>query len=193
MFLKKKNVWVSTDSEEYASIARKAGATVPFIRPKKLSNDIASSVDVVLHAMNHAKKSNKEFDYIGLLQPTSPFITSNQLNEALALLKENKEALAVVSVRETRPNKTFIQKESKFLEELFKNLKDLKRVGRQEFEKEITPSGGFYISKWNAFIEQKSFYTSKTLSFQVDEISGIDIDEPIDWEFAEFIINKLNK
>ena len=60
--------------------------------------------------MNHAKKSNKEFDYIGLLQPTSPFITSNQLNEALALLKENKEALAVVSVRETRLTKHLFKK-----------------------------------------------------------------------------------
>jgi CMP-N,N'-diacetyllegionaminic acid synthase len=189
---KKENVWVSTDSEEYASIARKAGATVPFIRPKKLSTDIASSVDVVLHAMDYAKKSNKEFDYIGLLEPTSPFITSDQLDEAVGLLEENKEALAVVAVRESRPHKIFIQKESMFLEELFVNIEDLKRVGRQEFEKEITPSGGFYISKWNAFIENKSFYTSKTLSFEVDEISGLEIDEPIDWEFAEFIINKLN-
>lgn len=190
---KKENVWVSTDSEQYASIARKAGATVPFIRPKKLSTDTASSVDVVLHAMEHAKKFNKEFDYVGLLQPTSPFITSNQLNEAMALIEKNKEALAVVAVRETRPNKIFIQKESMFLKELFENLKNLKRVRRQEFEKEITPSGGFFISKWNAFIKKKSFYTTKTLSFKVDEISGLDIDEPIDWEFAEFIIRKLNK
>ena len=190
---KKENVWVSTDSEEYASIAREAGATIPFIRPKNLSTDTASSIDVVLHAMAFAKKSNKKFDYIGLLEPTSPFITSKQLVEAVSLLKENREALAVVSVKESRPHKIFIQKESIFLEELFLNLEKLERVGRQEFEKEITPSGGFYISKWNAFIEKKTFYTPKTLSFEVDEISGLEIDEPIDWEFAEFMISKLNK
>ena len=187
------DLWITTDSKSYASIAQKYGAEVPFIRPEELSTDIASSVDVVLHAMEYARKSNKEFDYIGLLEPTSPFITSNQLDGAISLLEENKEALAIVAVKETRPHKIFIQKESMFLEELSLNLEQLKNIGRQEFEKEITPSGGFYISKWNAFLEKKSFYTSKTLSFEVDEISGIEIDEPLDWEFAEFIINKRNK
>ena len=187
------DLWITTDSKSYASIAQKYGAEVPFIRPEELSTDIASSVDVVLHAMENARKSNKEFDYIGLLEPTSPFITSNQLDGAITLLEENKEALAVVAVKETRPHKIFIQKESMFLEELSLNLEQLKNIGRQEFEKEITPSGGFYISKWNTFLEKKSFYTSKTLSFEVDEISGIEIDEPLDWEFAEFIINKRNK
>ena len=188
-----KRIIVSTDTEQIAKIAMEYGAEVPFIRPEELSTDIASSVDVVLHAMEYARKSNKEFDYIGLLEPTSPFITSNQLDGAISLLEENKEALAVVAVKETRPHKIFIQKESMFLEELSLNLEQLKNIGRQEFEKEITPSGGFYISKWNTFLEKKSFYTSKTLSFEVDEISGIEIDEPLDWEFAEFIINKQNK
>ncbi len=187
------SLWITTDSEEYASIAQKYGAEVPFIRPKELSTDIASSVDVVLHAMNYANKSNYKFDYIGLLEPTSPFITSSQLDGAISLLDENKEASAVVAVRQSRPHKIFIQKESIFLKELSENLKSLKKLGRQEFEKEITPSGGFYISRWDDFLKMKSFYTSKTLSFEVDEISGIEIDEPLDWEFAEFIINKRNK
>ena len=60
-------VWVSTDSNEYASIAIKAGAKVPFIRPDYLSNDTASSNDVVLHAINFAEKSGLKFNFIGLL------------------------------------------------------------------------------------------------------------------------------
>ena len=78
-----------------------------------------------------------------------------------------------------------------FLEELSLNLEKLKTYGRQEFEKEITPSGGFYISKWT---EQKTFYTPKNIKFEVDEVSALEIDEPLDWEFAEFIVlNKLNE
>ncbi len=188
------DLWISTDSEEYASIAQKYGAEVPFIRPKELSRDTSSSIDVVLHAMEHAKNINKKFDYVGLLEPTSPFITSNQLDGALSLLEEHKKAFAVVAVKESRPNKIFIQKQDMFLEELSLNLEKLKNYSRQEFEKEITPSGGFYISKWNAFLENKTFYTSKTLSFEVDEVSGLEIDEPLDWEFAEFIVlKKLNE
>ena len=184
------DIWISTDSEEYVAIAKRYGAEAPFIRPKKLSEDNSSSIDVVLHAMNYAKNSNKEYDYIGLLEPTSPFITSTQLDNAINLIEENEEALAIVAVKESRPHKIFIQKESKFLIELSENLEHLKNLGRQAFKKEITPSGGFYISKWNAFLETKSFYTSKTLSFEVDEISGLEIDEPLDWDFAEFIVEK---
>jgi len=187
------DIWISTDSKEYALIAKEYGAEVPFIRPIELSNDTSSSTAVVLHAMEHAKKNNKEYDYIGVLEPTSPFIKSRHLNEAVNLLQENEEALAVVAVKESRPHKIFIQKDGKYLVELSKNLESLNVLGRQAFEKEITPSGGFYISKWAAFLEKKSFYTPKTLSFVVDEISGVEIDEPIDWHFAEFIFkNKLN-
>ena len=184
------DIWISTDSQEYAAIGEKAGAEKPFLRPLELALDNSSSMDVVIHAMIHAENNNKKFDFIGLLEPTSPFITSVQLDEAINVLENNKEALAIVAVKESRPHKIFIQKQSKYLTELSKNLKNLKSLGRQVFEKEITPSGGFYIAKWDSFLKEKSFYTTKTLSFEVDEISGLEIDEPLDWEFAEFITFK---
>ncbi|MDA9560653.1 acylneuraminate cytidylyltransferase family protein [Schleiferiaceae bacterium] len=182
------DLWISTDSKEYAEIANKFGAETPFIRPEELSLDDSSSSDVILHAMAHANKIGKVYDYVGMLEPTSPFITSDQLDSALASLDENKKALAVVAVVESRPHKIFIQENSEFLVELAENFKGLKNLGRQAFKKEITPSGGFYISRWEAFLENESFYTSRTLSYEVDEISGLEIDEPRDWDFAEFII-----
>jgi N-acylneuraminate cytidylyltransferase/CMP-N,N'-diacetyllegionaminic acid synthase len=182
------DLWISTDSKEYADIANRYGAEIPFIRPEELSLDDSSSSDVILHAMAHATKINKKYDYVGMLEPTSPFITSDQLDAAVRSLDENKKALAIVAVVESRPHKIFIQEESEFLVELAENFEGLKNLGRQAFKKEITPSGGFYISRWEAFLEKKSFYTSKTLSYEVDEISGLEIDEPLDWDFAEFII-----
>jgi len=182
------DLWISTDSKEYADIANRYGAEIPFIRPEELSLDDSSSSDVILHAMTHATKINKKYDYVGMLEPTSPFITSDQLDAAVRSLDENKKALAIVAVVESRPHKIFIQEESEFLVELAENFEGLKNLGRQAFKKEITPSGGFYISRWEAFLENKSFYTSKTLSYEVDEISGLEIDELLDWDFAEFII-----
>lgn len=184
------DVWVSTDSDNYASIAREYGAEVPFMRPNYLATDEASSIDVVLHAMEYALKMNKKYDYIGLLEPTSPFVKSYDLDKAVKLLSEDKIASAIVATKESRPNRIFIQKEDRYLNELTNNLKALKKLGRQSFDKEITPSGGFYISKWNAFLELKSFYTETTLSYLLDDISGLEIDEPLDWQFAEFIVEK---
>lgn len=189
----KHDLWISTDSKDYALIAKNYGAEAPFLRPDELSNDNSSSIDVVLHAMNHAKNKGKEYDFIGLLEPTSPFIKTEDLDAALNLLQNDEDATAIVAVKESRPNKIFIQKKSKYLTELSLNLDDLKKITRQSFDKEITPSGGFYISRWDSFISYKSFYNKKTLAYEVDEISGINIDEPIDWNFAEFVFkNKLN-
>ena len=183
------DVWVSTDSEKYAEIAKEYGAEIPFIRPDFLSTDEASSIDVVLHAMEYALSINKKYSFIGLLEPTSPFIQVSDLDRAVELLNKNEIASAIVATRESRPNRIFIQKEDEYLCEISDNLKLYKKLGRQAFEKEITPSGGFYISKWDDFLKNKTFYTEDTLSYLVDDISGLEIDEPIDWQIAEFIIN----
>lgn len=185
-----KDVWVSTDSERYAQIAKEYGAEIPFLRPDLLASDDASSVDVVLHAMDYALKLGKKYDFIGLLEPTSPFVQSSDLDNAIELLDKKEDASAIVATVESRPNRIFIQKEDEYLSELAENLKIYKKLGRQSFCKEITPSGGFYISKWDDFLKSKSFYTHQTLSYLVDDISGLEIDEPLDWQFAEFIINK---
>lgn len=184
------DIWVSTDSKKYAEIAKEYGAETPFIRPDYLATDEASSMDVVLHAMEYAVSLNEKYDYIGVLEPTSPFVQSYDLDKAIELLSKDKNATAIVATKESRPNRIFIQKEDSYLRELANNLKTLKKLGRQSFGKEITPSGGFYISKWDAFLESKSFYTESTLSYLLDDISGLEIDEPLDWEFAEFIVVK---
>lgn len=182
------DVWVSTDSEKYAEIAKEYGAEIPFLRPDYLSTDDASSMDVVLHAMEYASSLGKKYDFIGLLEPTSPFIQGSDLDKAIELLNESENASAIVATKESRPNRIFIQEEDEYLSELADNLKLYKKLGRQSFGREITPSGGFYISKWDDFLKNKSFYTKQTLSYLVDDISGLEIDEPLDWQFAEFII-----
>lgn len=181
-------IWISTDSIEYADIAIKYGAKAPFLRPKELADDFSNSTDVVNHAMEFAQQNCFTFDFVGLLEPTSPFITTVQLEQAIQNLKNEPEADSIVAVRESRPNTLFIQDEKKYLDQIAKEIENIKRIGRQNFSKQITPSGGFYISRWDSFLEQRSFYTCKTLGFLVDNISGLEIDEPIDFSFANFLI-----
>lgn len=186
----KENVWVSTDNDEYAEIAKENGATIPFIRPKELATDNASSIDVVLHAMIEAEKRGLKYIALGLLEPTSPFVTYKQLKEASRLLLSNEDASSIVACRETRPNSLFIQKESQYLDSLAERFKKQKQLGRQNFDREITPSGGFYIAKWEFLQEHKTFYSNRTLSYLVEPESGLEIDELIDWKYAEFLIKE---
>lgn len=186
----KKNVWVTTDSKDYAEIAKSYGACVPFLRPDYLSSDNASSMDVVLHAMQYANGIGQKFDFIGLLEPTSPFVYYLDILNAVKKLDVNSDSKAIVAVKETRPNTFFIQEESDFLSEISNRIKTISTFGRQQFNKEITPSGGFYISKWEDFLIENNFYTEKTIPYLLDDISSLEIDEPIDWQWAEFILEK---
>ena len=187
------DIWLSTDSQAYRDIATVYGLEVPFLRPEVLSADNASSNDVVLHAMQFAQERNLQYDYVGLLEPTSPFIKVTDIDAAIEELDKDLEAHGVVAVKEQRPARVFVQTEAKYLDEFCSNINDLQKVGRQNFVKEITPSGGFYICRWENFLKKHTFYANKTIAYEVDEISGLEIDEPLDWEFAEFIMERKTR
>ena len=205
-------LWLSTDSKEYCQIAAAHGLHAPFLRPKHLASDDSSSVDVVLHAMRFAESQGVKFDYIALIEPTSPFVKTSSIEKAIELLSTDKDANSIVSVKENRPNTFFVQNKGKylaakvskyfsffvqnkvkFLDTLAARLSDRKNLGRQSFLTEVTPSGGFYISKWDEFLENKTFYTRFTLQFMLSGDEELEIDEPIDFELAKTIIKAYEK
>ncbi|HET9913914.1 MAG TPA: acylneuraminate cytidylyltransferase family protein, partial [Anaerolineales bacterium] len=94
-------VIVSTDDAQIAEVAQQWGAEVPFLRPAELAGDATSSLAVVLHLIQWLKKHDGAVpEYILLLQPTSPFRTTEDLDAAIELA-ETRKVNAVVSVCET--------------------------------------------------------------------------------------------
>lgn len=182
------DVLVSTDSEEYAKIAGAFGAFVPYLRPAALATDHASSVGVVLHAMNWSLEQGRRYDYVGLLQPTSPFVKSSTLLKACDSIAEDEAAQCIVAVKEVRPGTFYVQENSKYLSVLTERFKTVKILRRQDLKTEITPCGGLYIAKWDTFLREKTFYPEKTRALPVSDIEAVDIDEPIDWLWAEFLL-----
>ena len=92
-------VVVSTDDEEIAKISKKYGAEVPFIRPKELATDKTKGIDVVLHTIRWMEENGKSYDFLMLLQSTSPLRTFEDMDKAIELLFL-KKAKAIVSVCE---------------------------------------------------------------------------------------------
>lgn len=92
-------IMVSTDSKEYARIAREYGANVPFLRPPELATDASSSWDVVDHVIAEYLNNNQSFDTVALLQPTSPLRTSQDIMAGYGEMIK-KDANLVVSVCE---------------------------------------------------------------------------------------------
>lgn len=186
----------STDDPEIQAIAIQYGAIAPFIRPADLSSDTAKTSDVILHAINYAEEILGEYyDYVVLLEPTSPLTTSEDVSNAFNLLIANRtkatSIVGVSKVESTHPeydvrldNQGFI---SPYLVDDFSLLRR-----RQEIEELYFLEGSVYISEVDAFKTHKSFYHSKTLGYEVPRWKSIEIDELIDFLMVETIMNNVD-
>jgi len=179
---------VSTDDEEIANIAIKYGASVPFIRPKKLSDDYSSTKDVVDHALSFLKEQKEEFDYLCTIYATAPLLQPKYLIDGYNQLKKSNAIYAFSATSMPFPIwRTFkITKEGRakmfFPENYYKRSQDL--------EEAYQDAGQFY---W-----QKIGLESEDILFGKDSIPIIlprhlvqDIDTLEDWQSAE-ILYKLN-
>ena len=179
-------VVVSSDDEEILNISSNFGADI-IKRPYELANDTATTFDAIKHTINNLEK----YDYIVLLQPTSPLRNENQIDEAIELLEE-KQADAIVSVCEmdhsplwsnTLPEDGNMRG---FLREEILNKRS------QDLEKYYRLNGAVYICKTDKLLENKSFFLKDNIfAYIMDRKSSIDIDEEIDFLFAQRVIELI--
>lgn len=185
-----KRIIVSTDNEEIAFISTKYGAEVPFIRPELLATDSADSMDVVDHAMQWIKKNDSEkYDYVCLLEPSSPFASYIDLENAFRLIEESG-ADTLLSMKEVEVNKIFIHPldPNNKLSYFYEAIKSLKSVRRQEQQKEYTMNGCMYIAKWDYFEKYKLFHSENSVPYIMSEESSIEIDSMLNYKMACFIV-----
>lgn len=184
---------VTTDDEEIKQISEKYGAEVPFMRPEYLSNDTASSFDVVKHAIEQLGIEDKNH-LIVLLQPTSPLRTALDIDKSLEFFKTN-DADGVVSVAECEHSPLW----SNSLPENFsmKNFIRPELVGKrsQDLPKYYRLNGSIYIYPAQKLLKaNKIFYNAKVFGFEMSQKSSVDIDSKLDFLVAEAIIkNQLYK
>jgi len=183
------DIVISTDSPEYAELAQAWGAEAPFLRPEFLSNDQAKSVDAISHAVEFLKKQGREYSYICLIEPTSPFTKIEWVDEAIEKMK-SIGAGSLVACKYTSPHPAFIQNESSVLDKVGAFIGQSATTNRQELHPQITPSGNFYILTPKFLSEQKSLYSADTLAFMIPEPYCLEIDREIDFVWAEFLLEK---
>ena len=174
---------VSTDDERIKEISEKFGAKVPYLRPKHLSNDTASNIDVALHAINKIKT-----DILIILQPTSPLRIDQDISRPLEILFE-KKAKMVVSVSKVKNYPYSFQiNDSNYLKSA-QRIRDIK-TNRQMHEDFYTVNGSTYVSFSDYFKLRKTFFTEKTYAYRMPQVRSVDIDDLDDWDLAEKLYNK---
>lgn len=178
---------VSTDSPEIAEISKKYGAEVPFLRPENLSTDTASTIDVILHALNYFIDNDEYYDYFVLLQPTSPLRKAEDILNSVDLLFE-KDADSVVSVCEVEHSPLFSNTLPQDLSLSNFIRKDLRDKRRQDLPKYYRINGAIYISRVETFLKTKDFYEGKSYAYIMPIERSIDIDSIVDLKMAEILM-----
>lgn len=179
-------VHVSTDSEQYAEIARDYGADVPFLRSEDLAEDHASSWDALRAVIKEYDKRGKIFDTVTLLQPTSPLREAEDIKAAFELFEEN-QADSVVSVCEVdySPLLCNVLDDSLSMDGFI----DMSKVGRrQELSTYYRINGAIYIQKTQLLMDEESIYGDKSYAYIMDKRKSIDIDDAYDFMIAESLM-----
>jgi N-acylneuraminate cytidylyltransferase len=185
-------ICVSTDSENIKNVAEKFGLKVPFLRPENLSNDTASSEGVITHALDWYQNNGIIFDFVVLLQPTSPLRKFNHIIDAINLYLENQKNSIdmLVSVKISKANPYFNLFEENDSGMLTKSIKS-SYTRRQDCPITYEYNGAIYVININSLREKGILNFDKIKKFEMDTISSIDIDEVNDIELCEYFLKKI--
>lgn len=189
---------VSTDDPEIAEVARHFGAEVPFLRPAEISQDLSTDVEFLLHALDFLKeKEQYEPDIVLRLPPTSPLRTAAHIDEGIEVLLKNPDADAVRPIAEApkHPYKlwkigeggTYLEP---FLPQSFTGFDQPNNLPRQMFPSAYIHTGAMDIMRRATIREQKSTSGKKLAYFFMPHEDSINIDHPIDFEIAEYLMKK---
>jgi CMP-N-acetylneuraminic acid synthetase len=175
-------VVVSTEDNEIAEVARAWGAEVPFLRPVGLAADETPGIDPVLHTITLLP----QYDAVLLLQPTSPLRSSADIEGLLALAGQTG-APSIVSLCESpvHPDWMYRMDQDNRINPL---LSTPPATRRQDLPPVYALNGALYYARTAWLQEQRNFIGPGTLGYPMPEERSIDIDDWLDWRFAELFL-----
>lgn len=180
-------VHVSTDSEQYAQIAKEYGADVPFLRSEELASDTASTWDAMRFVVDEYKKIGETFDTITVLQPTSPLRTESDIVGAMKFFEE-KKANMISSVCEMEHSPLWSNTLPDNLS--MRDFEDerIAMLPRQSLPKYYRENGAIYILKVEHLFVEENIYKNGCYAYIMERSHSIDIDEEVDFLIAQTLI-----
>ena len=182
---------VSTDDKEIGKISKNNGAEVPFLRPKQISKDTSSTIEVIKHALKFLQENQSYVpDIIILLQPTSPLRTSQLITKTINTLKKSKATSVITVSKITKHPYASYWLKNDFLKPFEKNSPKYSR--RQEFPDLFFPTGAVYTFWYDTLKKFNSLHGPKIKPIVVHD-EDIDIDNLRDLFFAEMMLKNWKK
>lgn len=175
-------VMVSTEDEEIAELARRAGAVVPFMRGEENANDFATTTDVLLEVLEEYEKRGKKFEFGCCIYPTAPFVTAEKLKNGMERLAASEaDTLMPVVPFSFPPQRAMVIRD----EQLQFIQPEHALTRSQDLEHWYHDVGQFYCFRTGNFKRNKILTVGNVLPMVVSELEVQDIDTISDWKIAE--------
>ncbi len=178
---------VSTDCKEIANYSKSIGARVPFIRPDFLASDEASSIDVVLHAVDYLAEIGEVYDIVVMLEPTSPMRESTDIDDAISSIKQGlaKSVVSICEAEGCHPAFLFEKAENDLITPLTGEFPN--NLRRQDLLPKFFIEGTIYASLVSVLREKRGFYHAQTIGAVVPKWKSLEIDDIDDFIMAEAV------
>jgi len=181
---------VSTDNKEIANIAKSYGADVPFIRPKKISDDYTGTVPVISHAIRWQITNHQKPHYVCCIYATAPFIKISDLKKSLKTLKNSKSDYVFSATNFAYPiQRSFRIKKNKRLEMIYPEYLSYRS---QDLDEVFHDAGQFYWGLTDVWLKNKPIISKNSSSILIPRNRAIDIDTIEDWKIAEKMFETIN-
>ena len=182
-------VMATTDDNEIVEVSKKYGANVPFKRPGELANDHTTRSEVIRHAIEfYQDELGEKFDYLVLLQPTSPLRSEKDIDNAIEFMFE-KRADAVVSVCELEHpiHWSGILPDDKNMSKFLDNVATKSRS--QDLKKYYRLNGAIYICDVQKFLKEGCVFLKENIfAFEMSQEKSVDIDTRLDFKISKALI-----
>ena len=182
-------VFVSTDSAEIADVCNNYGVDVPALRPLALAQDSTPSVDVMLYTLDLLEKQGEKYDYLLLLEPTSPLRDNGDLDNIIKLATAHPEADGVISVGQVHTEHPLIIKKIEQTGYLCPYIEKKNKIfQRQQEDEALFPYGVGYLVKVDRFRQRKTIYMDCMLPYYIERWQNYEIDDIYDFVCIEAIL-----
>jgi CMP-N,N'-diacetyllegionaminic acid synthase len=183
-------VIVSSDNDDIIAAAKAAGAEIPFVRPAALAGDQTPSLDVALHALEAVGQA---FDYLVLLQPTSPLRTAADIDGCLeTCLRHDAPSCVSVSKAEKSPLWMYTRDAQDRL------VPVLPRAEGTIHQRQLLPTiyalnGAVYVTQTAALATHRAFVTAATVAWEMPRTRAVDIDCELDLKIAGLLLQETSE
>lgn len=186
------SIVVSTDSEQYADVARKYGADVPFLRPVEIAGDLALDIEWVDFTLRKLKEMGQTFDCFSILRPTSPFRMPETIQRAWKefLNEEGVDSLRAIEKVKEHPAKMWVVRGKRMLPLLPTGPAEQPWHSSpyQALPEVYSQNASLEIAWTRVVFDGRTIAGNVVMPFFTQGYEGFDVNRPYDWELAEKLI-----